>query len=226
MSIPKQGKAVPWSYSSLTAYETCPRRFYLTKITKKVTEPQTEATVFGNKVHKALEDYVGGLAPLPGNMAQYQPVADKIKATPGKKMLEYSFGLTKALTPTTFFGSDVWVRGKLDVSILRPKEAIVLDYKTGKRKFDMDQLKLFAAVGFALWPYAERSRTGYVWLPENTMDREEFTPDQKPIIFAEFASRVRRMELSQENNEWPARPSGLCKKWCPVGKENCEFCGE
>ena len=45
----------PWSYSALTSYETCPKRYQLTRVTKQVTEPQTEATRWGNEVHKALE---------------------------------------------------------------------------------------------------------------------------------------------------------------------------
>ena len=34
---------VPWSWSSLQSFETCPRRHYLTKISKEVVEPTTSA---------------------------------------------------------------------------------------------------------------------------------------------------------------------------------------
>ena len=51
---------VPWSYSSLQAFETCPRRFYLTRIAKLASEAQTQATLWGNEVHKALELAVAG----------------------------------------------------------------------------------------------------------------------------------------------------------------------
>ena len=30
----------PWSYSALTAYETCPKRYQLTRVTKQVIEAQ------------------------------------------------------------------------------------------------------------------------------------------------------------------------------------------
>ena len=73
---------VPWSYSSLNAFEQCPRRFKLTRITKEVSEPQTEATMWGNAVHKALENAVNGV-PLTERFAVYKPVVDRIRAAPG-----------------------------------------------------------------------------------------------------------------------------------------------
>lgn len=222
----KQGSAVPWSYSSLTAYETCPRRFYLTRIIKAIKEPQTEATLHGNEVHKALELYVGGMKGLPDKYDAYRAVADKIRNTVGEKKLEYKFGLTKALKPCGFFDGDVWVRGVLDVNIIRPSEVIILDYKTGKRKLDGDQMRLFAGAGLNLWPFAKKVKTGYIWLQTGQIDSETFTPDDSKPIMQEFAMRVHRMEESQRKDDWPAKPSGLCANWCPVGRTNCEHCGK
>lgn len=221
----KIGSATPWSYSSLTAYETCPKRFYLTRISKLVSEKQTEATIHGNEVHKALENYVGNKAPLADKYEQYRPLADKLRTTPGKKMLEYKFGLTKALHPTGFFDKDVWVRGVLDVGIIKESEVIILDYKTGKRKIDGDQLRMFAGAALATWPFAQKVKTGYLWLQTGQMDTQTFTQADKPGIFQDFAARVHRMETSEKNNDWPASPSGLCRAWCPVGRANCNHCG-
>lgn len=216
---------MPWSYSSLTAYETCPRRFFLTRISKQVSEKQTEATMHGNEVHKALELYVGGKQGLPEKYSRYKEVADNIRAARGEKLLEYKFGLTKDLRPTTFFGKDVWCRGVLDVGVLRNKSATILDYKTGKRKFDTDQLKLFAMAAMSNWPFLEYVDTGYVWLQTSQLDTQRFTREERQSIAQEFAIRVHRMEQSEAKNEWPAKPSGLCREWCPVGKQLCEHCG-
>lgn len=223
--VSKTGTALPWSYSSLSSYATCPKRFFLTRISKQVSEKQTEATIHGNQVHKALELYVGGQQPLPEKYEEYRPVADKLKAAPGKKLLEYKFGITKGLKETTFFGKDVWCRGVLDVCIVKPDQVTILDYKTGKRKLDADQLRLFAGAAMCLWPFAEVVKTGYIWLQTGQMDTETFTPADKPEIFQDFAARVHRLETSERNDDWPARPSGLCKMWCPVGRALCEHCG-
>ena len=55
----------PWSYSALSAFETCPRRYQLTRVTKEVVERQHEASIWGNKVHKHLEHYANKTAQLP-----------------------------------------------------------------------------------------------------------------------------------------------------------------
>ena len=97
-----------------------------------------------------------------------------------------------------------------------------LGYKFMTYKVDGDQLKLFAAASMVLWPFLEQVKTGYIWLQSGQMDTEDFTQADKPVIFQDFAQRVHRMEMALENDDWPARPSGLCRGWCPVGKKHCE----
>lgn len=120
---------VPWSYSRLTAYETCPRRFLLTTLEKKVIEPQTAATIWGNDVHKALELAIKGTKPLEPKHEKYAPIVKRVTAQPGKKLVEFKFGLTQALKPTEFFAKDVWVRGVIDFGLLKPATALALDWK-------------------------------------------------------------------------------------------------
>lgn len=69
-----------WSYSSLTAFETCPRRYYLTRVLKVVKEEQTAATLEGNELHKALELDVAGKQALPPKYRHLQPLTNKLRA--------------------------------------------------------------------------------------------------------------------------------------------------
>lgn len=217
---------VPWSYSSLTAFEQCPKRFQLTRLLKAVTEPQTEATIWGNEVHKALELATLGEKPLGERFKQYQPIVDRLRAKPGKRLVEHKFGLTKGFRPTEFFARDVWVRGVIDYALVRPKIAVVVDFKTGKPKPDHDQLRLFAGVAFAAFPYVEQVKTGYLWLAHNKTDMKLFERNDIPSIWEDFGTRVQRMEHALKADDFPPRPSGLCKSWCPVGHKNCGFCGK
>lgn len=217
---------VPWSYSSLSSFETCPRRHYLTKIAKVVFEKQSAEMAYGNEVHKALELAVAGSKPLEKRFEQYQPMVTRIRSAPGQKYTEEKFGLTAGFQPTTFFAKDVWFRGVIDLNVVRKTAATTLDYKTGKPKEDHDQLKLFAATTFAKFPHLTKVRTGYLWTAFDKITSLDFTAEDVPIIWQEFVPRVRRMEAAEQKNDWPPRPSGLCRKWCPVGKSNCEFCGE
>lgn len=198
----------------------------MTKIAKVVSEPQTDATKNGNDVHRALEKAVKGDEGLGHKYAQYQPLVTRIRSASGEKQTEYKFGLTSSFKPTTFFANDVWVRGVIDLAILRSKSAIVLDYKTGKPKTDDDQLSLFAAVSFARFPNIEEVHTGYAWLGHNKLVTSVYKREESPLIWQGFVGRVKRMEHAAMSGDFPPKPSGLCREWCPVGKKNCEFCGK
>lgn len=221
------GKVLPYSISNLGAFETCPRRYYLTKIIKIVQEPQTEATLHGNEVHKSLEMAVKNRTPLPAKYQQYQAIINKVLAAPGDKEPERRFALDKSFKPTTFFAPNVWVRGVIDLTITNAaqKSAIALDWKTGKPKNDPSQLKLTAAVLFAEKPWLKTVTTGYVWLAHNKIDTETYEASEAPDIWQEFLPRVNRMVRAEANKDFPPIPSGLCRSWCPVGRSNCEFCG-
>lgn len=217
---------LPWSYSSTQAYTTCPRRFYLTKIAKVVSEPQTAATLHGNEVHRAFEKFLKGEAGIPEKFKDYTKIAERVRAQPGNKFVEHKFALTQTLKPTTFFAKDAWVRGVIDVAVVNGKKATLIDWKTGKPKPDADQMRLFAAVGFAIWPHVEEADTAFVWLKDKSIDRERFKREDAAELWQPFLPTIQRMQRSVETDEWEPRPSGLCREWCPVGKKLCEFCGK
>lgn len=215
-----------WSYSSLTAFETCPRRYQLTRLTKAVPEPQTEALTHGNEVHKALELAISGAAPLPEKYGSYTPIVTMAKGSPGEKHTELKFGLDQQLRPVDFFARTVWVRGVLDFVCVRTKTAVVLDWKTGKPKPDNDQMQLFAAASFSLFPGIETVRTGYAWLAYNKIDSDTFERGDASAIWNEFRGRHSRVELAAKTNTYPPKPSGLCRNHCPVPSTMCEFSGK
>ena len=216
----------PWSYSALTAFETCPKRFQLTRVTKQVIEKQTEATRWCNKVHKALELFARDRKPLPPEMASYERYVLKIQKLEGKRVVEERVALTKDFRPTTWMAKDVWVRGIIDVGVVGSDTAYLLDWKTGKHKPDTDQLKLFAALAFAIYPWVDRVVTGFIWLKPEKFDKQEFTRKHLPEIWNDFMPRLTRLALAHNDDKWLPKPSGLCKNWCPVGLSLCEYCGQ
>lgn len=218
-------KPVAWSYSALTSFETCPRRYYLTKVTKQVVEPPTEATTWGNSVHKALELRLTQRKPLPDGMQQFEPFVVSIVGKGGKIEAETRLALTRNLVPTSFFAKDVWVRGITDVTVEKNGKLFVGDWKTGKPDPDSAQLRLSAAMVMAQKPHINMVVNAFVWLKTGEITAQQFTRVNIPEIWQEFAPRVRRLEIAYEENKFPPKPSGLCRKWCPVGKALCEHCG-
>lgn len=215
-----------WSFTAISAFETCPRQYKLMRVDKVVKEKQSEAMLWGNTVHKALEERIRDGKPLPKTLAGYESLAAKIAASKGEVLVEQKMTLNEDFEPTTWFAKDAWCRVILDVNVLGKRRAAVFDWKTGKRKPDLEQLKLFAGVTFAHYPEINEVDTGFIWLKENAIDREVFTRAQIGEIWGAFLPKVARLNSAFDTGRWPARPSGLCREYCSVGKSNCEFCGK
>ncbi len=218
-------KQPAWSYSALTKFETCPKQYYHVKVAKDVAEQPTDATIWGERVHKHLEDRVKHGTPLPDMLRSYekfiQPIADK----PGIKLVEQQLAINAALQPTDWFAKDAWCRGIVDVGVLSGSKGVLLDYKTGKRKPESSQLKLFAALAFAHYESLRVVHTGFVWLKDSKLDSETFTREGVALIWQEFLPRVQRLERAYKEDKFPPKPSGLCRSWCPVPRSKCEFSG-
>lgn len=215
-------KKFAWSYSALNNFETCPKQFYHLRIKKDIVEQPSAQMQDGNRQHKMLELRIKNKKPLPSDMIRWEKLCQKVESVPNAKIItEEKLALTADLKPTTFFAKDVWMRAVIDLSVLRGAVARVVDFKTGRRKVDSTQLKLFAATMFAVRPEIKKVITSFWWLKERKTDHDEFTVDEVPLIWQEFEPRVERMRLAHETDDWPARPSGLCRGWCPV--KHCEW---
>lgn len=220
-----QKKPLAWSHSALTSFETCPKKHYHTKIAKDIPDPPGEAAMWGQTVHKHLEERAKNNKPLPEHLQYCEPIVQKILSYDGQRLVEEQIALNRNLTPTTWFGKDVWCRGVIDIGIVNERNAVILDWKTGKRKPDNDQMKLFAAFAFKKYPWVEKVTTAFVWLQEHKTDKEVFVREEHEAeIWQGVMPRVIRMEQAMEKDSWPAKPSGLCKKHCPV--RSCEFNGK
>lgn len=211
----------PWSYSSLSAFETCPRQYWLTRVAKKIVERETEAQRWGTAVHKALELRVKDGTPLPEGMKQWEGIAARFAKYGDRVTTEQRVALTRNLEPTEFFAKDCWYRGVVDVTI-NGRVAVVWDYKTGKVKNDHDQLELFAATHMSTHPETEKCRTGYIWLVHDKVTPKDFVRDDVPEIWKKFIPRVQRLAHAYNTDRWTPKPSGLCNGWCPA-EGHCEF---
>jgi len=213
----------PWSYSALTAFETCPRQYYHVRVVRDTVEPPSEHLTWGNAVHKAFELRVSEGAPFPTGMEQWEPIARRLTVPEGDVLVEAQVAMTKSLVEVDWFAPDVWVRAVLDYVRIKGNKGLILDYKTGKRKDDKTQTELFAAVAMAKWPVLERVYTGFVWLKDKVVDTQEYTRENIPAIWGSLLPRVTRLQQAYQEQTWPARPSGLCRKHCAV--TTCEHNG-
>jgi hypothetical protein len=210
-----------WTYSQLESFETCPKKFYHLKVARDIVEEQGPHAEWGTRVHTALEEYVKKGDALPDGMTQWAPLMDKITRLPGEKLTEFKFALDKNFQPAEWKQS--WTRGIADLLVIKDDKAVVMDYKTGKRKIT-EQLDLYAAYTFAYYPEVKTVTTAFVWLKEKKIDKTPIKREDTPIIWQKLIPRVRKLESAYERDSWPERPSGLCRGWCPV--LSCKFNGK
>lgn len=211
-------KPEAWSHSRLEKYKNCPRQFYEVVVIKSVKEQQGEAALWGQAVHKALEDRLAKKIPLPENMAglNLEPYCQSIEKLPGQMYVEYEIALNKNLEKVSWFGKDVFSRAKLDVLIINGATARVIDHKTGKVKPENKQLKLFALNVFLAFPHVTTCHTAFSWLDHDKVTKEVFGRHQMDELWAEFIPDLVDYKTSFKNDNWPMRESGLCRGWCPV----------
>lgn len=207
-----------WTYSQLDSFESCPKKFFHIKVARDVVEPPSVHTEWGTKVHTAFEDAVNQGSPLPEGMHQWQGLANKICALPGEKLTEQKFAIDRNFQPASWKAA--WSRGIADLVVIHGHKAAVLDYKTGKRK-PSEQLDLYANYVYHHYPQVTSVRVGYVWLKDRRIDWKSTTADSVSATWQTLLPRVRKLESAYERESWPARPSGLCRGWCPV--KSCEF---
>lgn len=210
------------SYSSIKLYENCPLRYFRQRILKDVVDEGGEASKYGERIHAFLEKRLKG-AGIEQEVAQYEPLCQSVErlAKGGSLLIEKELVLTENLTPTGWWEADAWLRSKLDVLVLRGADAVVMDWKTGKRNADQFQMQMFAAQVFKHYPEVQRVKTSLVWLKTMEMDTEQYTRIDINVVWAEVMKRIQRIHDSLEHDKWPARPSGLCR-YCPA-RHDCDF---
>ena len=211
------------SYSSLKLFENCPKNYYHQRIEKSVKDSGNAVTAYGERIHKSLELRLGEGAMLGREAERYEALCASIEkiAANGVLTVEEEMTLNQSLEPTGWWDADAWLRSKIDVLVRNGPDAIVFDWKTGKRRPDFDQLELFAVQVFKHYPEVQRVKTTFVWLKEAKMDHETYTRLDMPPIWQKILGKITRIEGALEHDNWPAKPSGLCN-WCPC-KSFCEY---
>jgi len=210
------------SYSSIKMFENCPLNYYRQRIKKEIKDEGGEASIYGERIHAFLEARLKGSG-LDPEAAQYEPLCKSVEklASQGELHIEMEATLTENLTPTTWWAPDAWLRSKLDVLVIIGPDAVVMDWKTGKRKADQFQMQLFAAQVFKHYPEVQRVKTSLVWLKTMEMDTHQYTRLDMNEVWGEIMRRIQRIHDAYEHGNWPARPSGLCR-YCPC-RHDCDF---
>jgi hypothetical protein len=209
---------ITWSYSSLSLYQQCPKKYYHLKVAKDIKEPLSEAITFGNTIHKVAEEYVARGIPVPEKYKEIEPALESIRNMQGEKLCENKLGLTADLKPCGFFDKGVWWRGIADIIILQGDKALTIDYKTGKssKYADLKQLEVLSLAIFKHFPQVKKVKAGLMFLFADDFVKADYHSDTQDELWGSWVSDVGQLQSSVENKVWNAKPNFTCRGWCPV----------
>jgi RecB family exonuclease len=219
-------KPFSWSYSRLKNFESCPKKHYEVDIARNVKEEESEALATGNEAHAALAARVSKGTPLPAAFANYEPWAARVAhGGPGITLLvEQKLSITKNFAACGYFDKSCWFRGVGDVIKIAGRVALVVDWKTGKIVEDSVQLALMAQCIFSAYPNVERVQAEFIWLREDANTSQVFKRSDLAELWASLWPRIEQLEHAHKTTTYPAKPSGLCRKYCPV--RECVYYGK
>ena len=231
-----KAKPFAWSYSKLKNYETCPRRYEAVDVTKSVDQGRSEALDRGDDIHEAMQHRVQGTTPLPPQFIYMERWAEKLTKVLHPFQIiqcELKLSMDRDGKPTGYFDKTTWFRTKIDYLRLLPGSIAdnqdygqVVDYKTGKppKVWDGTQLLLNAWTIFQHYKTCAKLRVDYLWTEYNDTTHETYTRDSVPPQMDALLPRVSALETAHNTGNFPPKPCGLCKDYCPV--TTCEHHGK
>ncbi len=211
----RKGRPFSWSFSALEKYEICPSQYAALKFYCTVQETDNEANIWGQRVHKALEERVRDGKALEEGMKGFEKWARVVEQTPGEKRFEHQIAVDRSMKPVEWFSRQAWLRVVIDVLNVDGVRATLLDWKTGKVKHDPTQLALSSVVVSKLHPGVGEFNCRFVWLKHDHATGAVYQKRDLELVWEGISTRVERMEAAWASEEFPCNPSGLCRGWCP-----------
>ncbi len=227
-----------WSHSRLTDFEKCKHRVALKHI-QKIPEPErplppgkTEhANDRGSRIHNNGELYVRNQAKLCPELAKYYRTEfDKLQALfpTGQVFLEDEWGMDSSWEPCDW--KEAWLRLKIDALVfLSPTEAVVIDYKTGRREGNEikhgEQVQLYQLVTFLRYPQLETITVELWYTDIDDLFQQTYRRDQGLRFQRRFNERGMKLTTYDFTGEKAdANPNVFSCKWCMYGKKGSGVC--
>jgi len=208
---------VRWSYSSMSLFQQCPKKYFHLRVAKDIKQEESEQMRYGLVVHKAAEDYVRDGTPLPDAFQYMAEPLDRLKQFNGDKYCEYQMGITRDLEACSFSDPNAWWRGIADLLIVDGDIARVVDYKTGKSGYpDTKQLELLALATFKHFPQVQTVKAGLLFVVHTAFVKENFHRAEEEKRWQKWLDQSDQLEYSYDHGVWNAKQNFTCRAWCPV----------
>lgn len=220
----KYPKVLAWSFSRWNEYKQCPQKTRF-KVIDKLKEPSNTHMERGTLLHDQAMRYVRGALPrLPTALKPIEKILkDYKKAT---AYTEQEWAITKDWTTTSWFGSDVWARAKVDVFDSKGDVLDIGDYKTGRYTPDNpsyhQQLELYGVFSFAMFPTIQKVEAKLYFVDHGITENHVFNKSEEKELRKIWTARVKPM---LNDTVYKPTPGPLCR-YCHFRKDNggpCQF---
>lgn len=212
------------SQSSIGTFETCPRKFKASYLTRETKWVETEANKYGNRLHEAMENAFQYNTPVPDEFAELNPIVDTIKSWPGRQFAELKLAVDADWQPCDW--SDRYLGAKIDLAHFHEKRVFMLDWKSGRvpdaRYFNMLQLDVGAALIFSHHVSVDEVRAGYYYTrhdvikPDHTDPLGTYQKIGLQKLKDDLDSRIGVIKHAFDVDDFPAKQNGLCRAYCDV----------
>lgn len=204
------------SYTNISRYLNCPKQFWHRDVKKDLPdEIKTGEQFKGTQVHDALKKRLKIREPLPREFQQHEGICARLEKHHSIKRMELKLGVDCTGEPCDFFASNVALRGVLDLACTEAPNALLVDWKNGRRWEDALELRIQAILLAAAYPELTRIFGFYYWLRDGAVGQLHGL-DPRPAwglvhdIASAIAARLRRAPIDFPPDEGPLCP------WCPV----------
>lgn len=216
-------KPFSFSFSALSTYEACGKKYYHLYDAKDVKDEDSAASAEGKVWHEAMKNRVINNKPLPPDLRHMEKLAARLAGLPGQKFGELKLAINRQMQPCAWFGADTYIRCIVDLLIVHGTTGIIIDWKFGKRKDDFTQMGLNAAVLSKVMPELDLFKTILAWVNDKP-DAKNYTLSKLDEVWANILPRADKIEVAKKAglaSGYVAKPSGLCRGWCPV--KHCQY---
>jgi len=231
---------IAWSYSRLKVFEQCRRKFQLQFITKEVPFVENLPMREGKRKHDILERATKILVldrtkPLPeSDVSHVYPMLYNFVCNHTAVKPELELAFRRDLSICKWFAKDTWLRVKIDLigtsldlagSPYAHQNGIVsvLDWKSGKVRVDLDQLRLYNIAGLLYNDSIWESRAALVFIDQKQCSKIVATKrSDLQAELEEFSDRSEAIQIAAERDSWPAQQNMYCK-WCGANVLQCEY---
>lgn len=205
-----------WGISKWRDFEQCPMMYHAKYIAKQWVDMPNEAMDRGRKMHKAFEDAVKYELQLPPELARYNDFVATVlvaRTTGATVVPEHKFGVDICYGRVDYFrGNRLRVRCGLDLYVQNDRTALVIDYKSGKRKQEHEEDAVFYGSLVHITHGLLETNVQYLYIdyPESSFTKKI---EDATAVASSWWQKFEYADKQVASGNIPVTPCNACS-WC------------